>query len=75
MRLEGRLAVGDGEGLFGNPSLDSDRTKVTRDTMRAFAIAWAPAEAPRSYLEGVLAEMRETAEEYCDARVSELGIL
>ena len=38
VRLEGRLAVGDGEGLFGNPSLDSDRTKVTRDTMRAFAV-------------------------------------
>ena len=55
--LEGRLSIGDGEGLFGNPSQDSARTMVTRETIRAFAIAWSPAEAPRSYLETVLAEL------------------
>ncbi len=75
VNLEGRLAIGDGEGLFGNPSLDSARTIVTRETVRAFAIAWAPAEAPRSYLETVLAEIQHHAEEFCDARTSEFGIL
>ena len=39
VNLEGRLVVGDGEGLFGNPSLNSARTAVTRETMRAFVIA------------------------------------
>jgi DNA/RNA-binding domain of Phe-tRNA-synthetase-like protein len=73
--LEGRLSIGDGEGLFGNPSHDSARTMVTRETVRAFAVAWAPAEAPRSYLETVLAEIQHHAEEFCEARVSELGIL
>jgi DNA/RNA-binding domain of Phe-tRNA-synthetase-like protein len=73
--LEGRLVVCDGEGLFGNPSHDSARTKVTLGTVRAFAIAWAPAEAPRSHLETVLSEIQGRAEEFCEAKVSELGIL
>ena len=31
--------------------------------------------APRSYLETVLAEIQHHAEEFCDARTSEFGIL
>ena len=73
--LEGRLVLGDGEGLFGNPTQNSRRTAVTRDTVRAVAVAWAPAEAPRSYLETVIAEVTRLATEFCDARVSEFGIL
>ena len=73
--LEGRLVVGGGEGLFGNPGHDSARTKVDLGTVRAFGIAWAPASAPRTFLETVIADMIDTAEEYCDAKVAEYGIL
>ncbi len=73
--VEGRLVVGGGEGLFGSPSRDSARTAVTLGTVRAFGLAWAPAEAPREYLERVLADMIANAEKYCDAKVSEFGII
>jgi DNA/RNA-binding domain of Phe-tRNA-synthetase-like protein len=73
--LEGKLALVDGEGFFGNPSHDSHRTQVTQGTVRALVVAWAPAEAPRSHLEGVLKEVIELGREFCDARVDEWGIL
>jgi DNA/RNA-binding domain of Phe-tRNA-synthetase-like protein len=73
--LEGRLVLVDGEGLFGNPSHDSDRTKVGLGTVRAFVVAWAPAEAPRSYLESVIKDVIDLGREFCDAKVGEFGIL
>jgi DNA/RNA-binding domain of Phe-tRNA-synthetase-like protein len=72
---EGRLVLVDGEGLFGNPSHDAERTKVTLGTVRALVIAWAPAEAPRSFLESVLQEIMSLAGEFCSAKVAEFGIL
>lgn len=75
VRLEGRLVLGDGEGLFGNPSHDSERSQVTLGTVRAMVIAWAPAEAPRSFLESVLAEVNQLAEEFCHAKRGESGLL
>jgi len=74
LRLDGRLVLGDGEGLFGNPSHDSSRTRVTESTVRALIVAWAPAEAPNSFLESVLSEITQVAEEFCDAKVAEQGI-
>jgi len=73
--LEGRLVLVDGEGLFGNPSRDSTRTRVRLGTVRGLVVAWASAESPRSYLEDVLKEVIELATQFCEARVSESGIL
>ena len=73
--LEGRLVLVDGEGLFGNPSHDSARTQVSLGTVRALVIAWASAEAPKSFLESVLREVIALGKEFCDARVGEWGIL
>jgi DNA/RNA-binding domain of Phe-tRNA-synthetase-like protein len=75
VRLGGRLVLGDGEGLFGNASHDSERTQVSARTVRALLVAWAPAEAPRSFLESVLREIQRLAAEFCSAKVSEVGIL
>lgn len=75
VNVEGRLVLVDGEGLFGNPSHDSDRTKITLGTVRAMVIAWAPAEAPRSFLESTLEEIVSLAEEFCAAKVAGFGIL
>ena len=46
--IEGRIALVDGEGLFGNPSHDSARALVTLGTVRALVVAWASAEMPDS---------------------------
>lgn len=73
--LHGRLAVVDGEGLFGNPSHDSERTRVGPGTVRALVLAWAPAEAPRSYLEGVIDEIGQSLERHCSAKIAASGIL
>ena len=65
----------DGEGLFGNPSRDAARTRVRLGTVRGLVVAWASAESPRKYLEDVLKEVIELATQFCEARVSESGIM
>lgn len=74
-RLDGKLVLVDGEGLFGNPSHDSARTQVTPRTVRAMVVAWASSETPRNCLENALQEVITLGKEYCSARVSESGIL
>ncbi len=75
INMHGRLVLVDGEGLFGNPSHDSERSRVTLGTVRAMMVAWAPAEAPRKFLESVIEEVTELCEEHCDAKVATSGIL
>jgi len=73
--LEGRLVLVDGEGLFGNPSHDSARTRIELGTVRAFVVAWTSAEASRSYLEEVMREVIALVTQFCEARVAEWGVL
>ncbi|MBI4603422.1 MAG: hypothetical protein HY721_15830 [Planctomycetes bacterium] len=73
--LEGKLVLVDGEGLIGTPSHDSQRARISLGTVRALVVAWASAECPRSYLEGVIQETIALAKEFCEARVGESGIL
>ncbi|MEM7232544.1 MAG: phenylalanine--tRNA ligase beta subunit-related protein [Planctomycetota bacterium] len=73
--VHGRFTLVDGEGPFGNPTHDSERTRVTEGTVRAMVVAWAPADAPRSYLEAVLRETAELSEEFTDSRVASSGLL
>lgn len=75
INLHGRIVLVDGEGLFGNPSHDSERTLVTPGTVRALVVAWAPADAPRSFLESVIKEVSELCEEYCDSKMASSAIL
>ncbi|HLU49606.1 MAG TPA: phenylalanine--tRNA ligase beta subunit-related protein [Planctomycetota bacterium] len=73
--VQGKLVVVDGEGPFGSPGHDSSRTKVTLGTVRALVVAWAPVEAPKSYLENVLREVTEVTDEFCSARVGGSAVL
>jgi DNA/RNA-binding domain of Phe-tRNA-synthetase-like protein len=75
MAFDGKLALVDGEGLFGNPSCDSARTHITLGTVRAMVVAWSAAETPKSHVEAALKETVALAKEFCEARVGELGIL
>ncbi len=53
VHVEGRLALADRHGPFGNPSSDSARTMVTRATTAALVVIYAPWRA------GVGAKARE----------------
>ena len=46
INLEGRLALRDDQGPFGNPSADSFRTRVRETTRRVLFIFFAPIEFP-----------------------------
>ena len=51
INLEGRLALRDDHGPFGNPSADSFRTRIRESTRRALFLYFAPFEFPEEELE------------------------
>lgn len=61
IHLENRPALCDDEGSFGNPSADSFRTRVTRQTRNLLFVVFAPAE--------------ETAEQLTEHRRLSVAIL
>jgi DNA/RNA-binding domain of Phe-tRNA-synthetase-like protein len=54
VRVEGRLALADRVGPFGNPTSDSARTMVTTATTRAMLVVFAPRELEPRTLTRVL---------------------
>ena len=62
VHLEGRLALVDDEGPFGNPTSDSARTMVTTATSRALVVIFVPA--------GVAAAVGARAVELTRARIA-----
>lgn len=52
--LEGRPALFDARGPFGNPTSDSDRAKTTPATRRALVVIFAPPTIARARWEGIL---------------------
>jgi DNA/RNA-binding domain of Phe-tRNA-synthetase-like protein len=55
IHLEGRPALFDQLGPFGNPSSDSDRTKVTEETTGLLFVIFEPADEPADCAEKHLA--------------------
>jgi DNA/RNA-binding domain of Phe-tRNA-synthetase-like protein len=55
VHVEGRIALADSQGPFGNPTSDSGRTMVTTVTRRALLVVFAPAGFERSRLDRVVA--------------------
>jgi len=50
VNLEGRYALCDARGPFGNPSSDSRRTRITGETENALIVVFAPADDPHDGL-------------------------
>ncbi len=73
--LEGKIALVDGEGFFGNPTQDSPRTLTKPGTVRALVLVWASAETPKAGMEEALKEVIALGREFCEARAGEWGIL
>ena len=68
VHVEGRLALADARGAFGNPTSDSDRTKVTTATTRAVAVIFAPRELAVPTLQAALQLTSERAARFTGAR-------
>jgi len=75
VRLQGKIVLVDGEGPFGNPTHDSDRTRISERSVRALVVAFAPGDTPRAALEDVVREIGSTAKDFCGGRVAVSGIL
>jgi len=54
VHVDGRIALADRAGPFGNPTSDSARTMVTTATVRALLVVFAPREVDRGKLGRVL---------------------
>jgi DNA/RNA-binding domain of Phe-tRNA-synthetase-like protein len=52
--VDGRIALADSIGPFGNPTSDSARTMVTTATTIAMLVVFAPREVDRARLDTVL---------------------
>jgi DNA/RNA-binding domain of Phe-tRNA-synthetase-like protein len=75
VHLQGKIVLVDGEGPFGNPTHDSERTSITSRSVRALVIAFAPGDTPRASLEDVVREIGTAAKDFCGGRVAISGIL
>jgi DNA/RNA-binding domain of Phe-tRNA-synthetase-like protein len=68
VRVEGRIALADRVGPFGNPTSDSARTMVTTATTRAMLVVFAPLEVDARRLAQVLNTTSSRMQEYTGCR-------
>ncbi|MEJ2544648.1 MAG: phenylalanine--tRNA ligase beta subunit-related protein [Calditrichaceae bacterium] len=65
IRAEGKLILRDDMGIFGNPTADSMRTSITKETHSALAIFFCPPEVSDSYLLEVLNSLNNYYQRSC----------
>jgi DNA/RNA-binding domain of Phe-tRNA-synthetase-like protein len=68
VHVEGRLALADRQGPFGNPSSDSARTMVTTATTTALVVIYAPSRSGDGTLAGALDLTASRIVEYAGGR-------
>lgn len=73
--LEGKIVLVDGEGPFGNPTHDSERSTLTAKAVRALVIVFAPGDISRRELEEAVHEVQLAGETYCQGVTELVGIL
>lgn len=69
VNVEGRPALVDAEGPFGNPTSDSLRTSIRLETRRTLVVAYAPAGYSIARLDSVLDRTAETLTRVCGGAV------
>ncbi|MFZ5515162.1 MAG: B3/4 domain-containing protein [Candidatus Zhuqueibacterota bacterium] len=75
INLNGRLALVDRLGPFGNPSSDSDRTKITLESREVLFVVFAPRTYPIAQLENHLDFIEEKMRTYHSSKTGTRGIL
>ena len=64
INVKGKLTLVDQQGPFGNPSADSDRTKITVDTQKAMFVLFAPVQYDNDRLLEHLNYVEEKVKQY-----------
>ncbi len=75
VNLNGRLALFDDIGPFGNPSSDSARTKISQDTRNVVFIVFCPASDFTPDLERHLNFIEEKMVKYHSCRIVKRGVI
>ncbi len=68
VHVEGRLALVDVAGPFGNPTSDSARTMVTTATRRALVVIYAPASLLSRFVDSAVELTSARIREFCQQR-------
>jgi DNA/RNA-binding domain of Phe-tRNA-synthetase-like protein len=68
VHLDGRFALFDAVGPFGNPTSDSARTMVTTATMRVLTVVYAPADVSQARMADVLTRTAARMAEFARGR-------
>lgn len=68
VHVDGRIALADGLGPFGNPTSDSARTMVTTSTTRALLVVFAPRDVDGRQLARVLDVTSQRMTEFTGCR-------
>jgi len=68
LHVNGRIALVDGAGPFGNPTSDSARTMVTTETTRGLLVVFAPHEVDAARLTHVMDVTSERMQQYTGCR-------
>jgi DNA/RNA-binding domain of Phe-tRNA-synthetase-like protein len=74
INIAGELVSADGEGAFGSPIADSDRTKITDDTREILILLYAPASTGDGEIRSTLSRFTDLASEYAGAATEDTGI-
>ncbi|MDW7679583.1 MAG: phenylalanine--tRNA ligase beta subunit-related protein [bacterium] len=69
VNLEARIALVDRQGPFGNPSSDSDRTKITLESKRVMFIIFAPFDYEQSKMHDHLDFVETTVKKYHNCQI------
>ena len=64
VHVNGRIALVDAAGPFGNPTSDSARTMVTTETTRGLLVVFAPREVDKTLLTHVMNATSERMQQY-----------
>jgi DNA/RNA-binding domain of Phe-tRNA-synthetase-like protein len=68
VHVNGRIALVDAAGPFGNPTSDSARTMVTTETTRGLLVVFAPREVDTARLKDVMNVTSERMQQYTGCR-------
>lgn len=74
INIAGKLASADGQGAFGSPIADSDRTKITEATRNVLVLLYAPQDTDDAEIEKTLDRFAGLAAEHAGARLCGSGI-
>jgi DNA/RNA-binding domain of Phe-tRNA-synthetase-like protein len=75
IHVAGRPVLADARGPFGNPSADSERTRIRQETSRALLIAYAPARLPPEALAAAVADAVSAVARHCGGEPVERRLL